>query len=133
MTDIASAKQQLEQAQLGVIGAYLDRISQSYKSLPDTKKGQVVEGLERMVAIIEDDSPTKPKINPFDNSEAKIVRVRSKLTQLQLAKRLGISQSGISRFEAGLVMPDPYRQSKQGSNIKYLEFLKQHGYNPFGI
>lgn len=137
MENIESAKQKLKQAQLEIIEVYLDRISQTYKSLPDEKIGGVVNGLESIVSVIENEIPAKPKrkpdLSPFNKSEAKILRVKMDLTQIQLAQRLGFSQGCLVKYEKGSVIPNPYKQGKQENGRKYLEFLKEQGYNPFNI
>jgi len=40
------------------------------------------------------------------------LRIKNKLTQSQLAKRIGTKQSGVSRFEKGLINPTLYSLSK---------------------
>lgn len=40
------------------------------------------------------------------------LRIKNKLTQRQLAERIGTKQSGVSRFEKGLTNPTLYSLSK---------------------
>ena len=40
------------------------------------------------------------------------LRIKNKLTQRQLAERIGTKQSGVSRFEKGLINPTLYSLSK---------------------
>lgn len=131
---IEEARKNLEQAQLGMIEVYLEIINNSYKNLSDVKRGEVVQGLERVACLI--NTPPVHKgtkgviLNPFNKLEARVTRIKTELTQNQVAERLGISQGCLAKYESGIVIPHPYRK---GNGRKYLEFLKQNGYNPYNI
>jgi DNA-binding transcriptional regulator YiaG len=134
ITKIEQKKIQLKKSQLEIVSSCLNRlVQQDYAFLPEEKMEMIAEGLEKIIAILEIINPLKTNekssLNPFDKSKAKDIRKKGYLTQVEITERLGLSQSLISRYENGSLLPNPYKLQSR----KYLEFLKEQGYNPFGI
>ena len=119
--------------------SYCNVIKQYWPTISAPKQRAVTTGLETllMAHFGEDALPTAngragPKDSCFDPEKLKEVRLASGITQNDLAKQLGFSQSQaeISRMENGKTMVEDSAGPLKGA---YVEWLKERGYNPLGI
>lgn len=62
---------------------------------------------------------------PFDYIQAKKIRILLKMIQNELAAKLGITQSTISRYENG--RQDPFSSGQYKAGL-YVTWLKEQGY-----
>lgn len=76
-----------------------------------------------------------PRNLAFDSKKAKEIRHKMNISQLQLTKELEIDVSlgrqNITKYELGLTRPS--NPPKGSTAPKYMQWLKEHGYNPFNL
>lgn len=104
----------------------MTEIMKHYAKGPEKTRKIIVQGLEDVISRIENH---KTKVNwiyhenIIDSEKARKIRISNELTQRDLAKKIGISQSDVSRYET-----DGIRYIKRNSII-YLNWLKENGYD----
>ena len=119
--------------------SYCNVIKQYWPTLSAPKQRAVTTGLETLLRAHfgEDALPIAngragPKASSFGPEKLREVRLSTGLTQNDLAKQLGFSQSQaeISRMENGKTTVEDSAGPLKGA---YVEWLKEKGYNPIGI
>lgn len=111
-------KNEIECAHENLIDSYLSRLKKEYLEGLPIKRQTIISGLEGVL------SKTNNELSGFDPNEARKIRKKSKLTQKELADKLGVKQQQISLAETG-------GEFGYYSNFseKYLGWLKSQGYN----
>lgn len=111
------AQIKIARAEYDLLEAYFERIRGAYHSGRKEGKIDILNELER--------------VSLFDRGIAKQIRLDAGLTVKKAAEIIGCHEAYLSRYENG--------QRKVGfptkgkTVIKYLRFLKEHGYNPFEL
>jgi len=125
--EIKLAEANLNEAEIRLVRAYFTDIEQKYIQLNPIQRRGVLTRLETiakgMITL-----PLKEE-NLFDYKTARETRQEAGLKLRNLAKQIGVNPGTLSRIENGKA--DINTSSTYGR--VYLEFLKQNGYNPFGL
>lgn len=104
-------------AEDGLLEAHFKRIRGAYTPGSKEGKADILDELER--------------ISLFDRGIAKRVRLSANLTARKAAEIIGCHEAYLNKYENGRRrMRSP---PKGKTTIKYLRFLKERGYNPFGL
>ena len=112
------AEEEVVQAEVELLlGPYFDRIKNAYISGSKEGKEDIMGEVER--------------VSIFDRGIAKRVRLDTRLTGKEVAHIIGSHKSYSSRYETGTLRVN--FPPKGEHEIKYLEFLKERGYNPFDL
>ncbi len=128
---ISKAREKLDGAKDEILNAYLSAVEEKYKGLSADEQETFLEKLDE---ILEHDI----KSPFFDRSLARKIRTDLGISQKDLAEQLTSDPKdqqavsvAISRYETQRKKLD--RSLKMGAPIKYLGWLKEHGYNPFNL
>ncbi len=125
--EVRKAEENLDAAEIRLVRAYFTDIEQKYTQLNTLQRRGVLTRLETlakgMITL-----PVKES-SLFDYKTAKETRQEAGLKLRSLAKQIGVNPGTLSRIENGRA--DVNMESTYGKS--YLEFLKQNGYNPFGL
>ncbi len=129
---LSQAKKEVELAQERLLGVYISRIQEVYKRSDIGQRQTFCQGLDKLLEDLEGRGPSKFGINP---EEAQRVRRHKGLTQAELAEAIGIK--GSHHAKTNTIMRYESTKAKfhhlNPRYRAYLEWLKQQGYNPFGI
>lgn len=137
---VGEAKVGVEIAKLNLVEAYLAKIRDVYMGVSFHQKDIFLNNLERIVLALEQ-NPTPRNVKPrnvkcmpssYDPIKAKELRKCAGLSAIELGETVLDSKSSyrqIYRYESGEISPRP--TNKVGK--KYLNWLKEQGYNPFNL
>jgi len=124
----------ISQTRVEKLEVYFDEIRREYLGGDSTRVAIIESHLEDLIHGFF--QPRRLKKIPsriiFDSKKAEQIRIQAGYkTQVKLGKELGHDNGLIiSKFERGLISNKPLRNKK---NLRYLEWLKEQGYNPYGI
>ena len=125
---LSDAGKKLEEAKLGYLEVYYTQINKLYLEGGSAREEYVHSRLEKLIDDLKGDV-----YDMYSFEIAKKIRIKNGYkTQEDLGKFLGVGKQLISLLERdgklGLNIP---RRGTKG--MKYLLWLKEKGYNPFGI
>jgi len=136
---LGKSKSKLAEAQSELLGIHIDRITGSlddlrkyYEAAHPVVRSKLVSRLEvNTVSIVESILNVREVVGEqFDPSVASAIRTQAgHKSQYSLAKELGMAAAAISRIERGRISKD----TKSRDALKYLDWLKEHGYNPYNF
>ena len=122
MEKIGEAKAELEMARESLLESYFTQIRINYKTSDERSKNLIIKGLERLLVV---------KGHGFNGEKARKVRLGSNLTLKAMGNMICVNPIFINLLELGRAYPG--NPTKGELTIKYLHWLKEHGYNPFGL
>ena len=142
---LSRARNELARAYQKVVDVYLTQIRERYRTLEDSQKISVLDGLDDLVKAIEKELPTRKvsgisysagKNLTFDPKKARRIREKANIAMTKLAKELSFKNPGavyrrLHAYERGEVKPSYPPRGRLAP--KYLGWLKKHGYNPYRI
>ena len=112
----------------------LSKIIESYSKSGETYQKEIISRLESLSEDVRLRRLDTPESSIFDSTIAKGTRIKAGVSLNGLARSLGLGLSGLSslsRYESGKFSPSMPIRSE--TSKKYLYWLKEQGYNPFGI
>jgi len=133
-------KERISQDQISLFDTYLSVIKEEYQTLNRGQRNFVLHGLDTLVEKLEDGIfsssgyKTTRKNLAYDRERARKIRDQASLSQMRLAKELGLGRSGaeiISTYERGITKPSNPPRGK--TSKAYVKWLKGKGYNPFNL
>lgn len=101
-----------------LLETYIDIIKNKFNVENNNGRISLIRQLEEIVGKVE-----------FDFKKVRKIREDKRFSRVELAKILEAGNSTICKYELGDVVPS----SKGKTGRKYLEWLKEQGYNPFNI
>jgi DNA-binding transcriptional regulator YiaG len=129
-----AAERNLKLARDRLFTQYLARLKDSYMSVSVDGQTNLLGKLEDIVQKLDDTVSNSPI---FNSIVAKELRIRSGLTQEELAKRVGVDSTYIVHWEKGKRIPTPFNKSSEVTinegTMGYLTWLKNQGYDPFKL
>jgi len=134
---ISRARAELGTAQINLLEAYLSKIREGYQTLKKREGQSVLDGLDDLVKSMEGQRSTEkfPRMNSaFDREKAIKIRKEAGFSLKELAKELEFPLHRyvqLQGYENGRNKPG--NPPKGMVSKPYIEWLKQHGYNPFGL
>jgi len=111
------AQTEIIEAESHLLEAYFERIRDAYNSGSGEGKTNIIEELGR--------------VSIFDRGIARQTRRTAGLSLVQVAEIVGCSDSYLQGFEGGQRRLSP--STKGRVPMSYLQFLREHGYDPFGL
>jgi hypothetical protein len=134
---VLKARENLEKNQEELLEVHFEEIKRYCKNLSFFQRGTLFQGLEAFVqkmlaGTIGELLDLETSIG-FNPAIAKSIRKELGLYQTQLAQKLGADpqrgQRKITHYERQGIK----RMGKDPFKLRYLEWLKEQGYNPFNI
>jgi hypothetical protein len=109
--------------ELNLLEAHFEKIREAYTNFKGRKRRFVIGRLEKISEEVKEVANVE-----FEGEIAKKIRIKEGFTLLGLAKICGLkSAQSIFNYEHDFSYPSLQRATSR----KYLEWLKQQGYNPF--
>ena len=149
MTDykdkVSQAKEQIDRAQEDLLNIYFTQIKEKYENFEPRQREILLDNLNLFTQKLEKGSllkkiltyKTTRKNLDYNGGKAREIREKAGLMTITgLVKQLGIkdinsSRNQLSNYEFGNV--NPSNPPRGEFSKKYMEWLKEQGYNPFSL
>jgi DNA-binding transcriptional regulator YiaG len=119
-------KEEIVKAHDELIDKYVEQIKGFYKGLNTKKKAILLGGIEVLLEATEMGEGIRMG-SGFDNVRARKLREKTGLKQCELARKIGILNCYVCKYESGESSPTA-KHTKEPAR-KYLAWLKEQGYD----